>query len=163
MGNAPVSPMQPAPLPEKKIWEQGWFKWCEVLVTIWGLLTPIYAGLQHFWKILPKLPVWDAGAGAPHWFDLILTYFCIPVALLGLYAFCIALVGWIPSLFTNRAEFHWYLVAIGVPIATIALMYGPDKDTPGVFFMLPFLFGLGCLFLLAGGLISKASRPHSKP
>jgi hypothetical protein len=160
MGNAPVSPMQTTPLAEKQIWEQSWFKWCEVLVTIWGLLTPIYAAIQHFWKILPTFPVWDAGAGAPHWFDLILTYFCIPVAVLGLYGFCIGLVLWISNSFTNRAEFHWYSVAIGLPVGTVALIYGPDKDTPGVFFILPFISGLGCLSLLAAGLISKASRRH---
>ena len=154
MGNTPVSPTQTAPsATEKKIWEQSWFKWCEVLVTIWGLLTPIYAGLQHFLKFAP---IWDAGAGAPRWFDLTLTYFCIPVAVLGLYAFCITFVGWIPSLFTNRLlQFRWYMVAIGVPMGTIALVYGPSSDTPGVFFILPFLFGVGCLFIVAAGTISK--------
>jgi hypothetical protein len=158
VGDMPESPMQTAPsASEKKIWEQSWFRWCEVFATLWGVLTPIYAGLQHFLKFAP---VWDAGGGAPRWFDLIVTYFCIPVALLGVYAFCIALLALIPSLFTfsNRAKFYWYQIVLGIPLGTIALGYILSSDTPGIFLITPFIFGLSCIFFFATGMVHKATQ-----
>lgn len=76
------------PAQRKEIWEQRWFKWCEVMLVIWGILTLVYAGVVRFSKFAPV-----ANTDAPRWVELILTYFCIPVAVLGLYTFCIALVG----------------------------------------------------------------------
>jgi hypothetical protein len=165
VGNTPESPTQLTPsatdagtTPGRKIQEQSWFIWCVIFSTIWGVLTPIYAVLKHFLK---WAPVWDAGAGAPRWFDLILTYFCIPVAVLGIYSFSFALVGLISLPFTKRPQLRWYHVVISVPIGTIYLAYSlSQKDTPGVFFAEPFLFGLGVLFLFAVGVTSRISGQH---
>jgi len=139
----------------KNISEQSWFKWCEVLVTIWGVLTPIYAGLEYFWKFAP---IWTAHAGAPRWFDLILTYSCFPVAVLGVYVICMVLVGLVAFLFTSQTQFRWYQVAIGVPMGTIYLVRSLSSPTVGDALTWPFFFGLFFLFLCTTGTISKALR-----
>ena len=167
MGNTPESPKELASrdlnsdiTAAGKVEAQAWYRWLGIYNTLWAALVPIYAVLRHFLK---WLPVWDAGTGAPRWFDLILTYFCIPVAILGAYSFFAVLVSIISTIVTRRTgrpQILWYDAVFGGSLGTIYLGYVSSTNNPGAFFVLPFLFGLLVLFLFAVQVKSRMSQHH---
>jgi hypothetical protein len=133
--NEPVTPA-----PRKAVWEQSWYKWCGVLLT--SALTLLYAAAVRVFK---TAPIYDNGTGTPRWFGLTLTYFCFPVAVLGLYMFCMALVG---PFVRNKPQKKriLYMVVIGAPLATAALRYTLSSGPP--FFLLYLSFPIGLFVII---------------
>jgi hypothetical protein len=152
MGNPPEAPTQVINgAPKKKIWDQDWYKWCEVITKVWGLLTAVYAGASKFLIFLP-VGTFDG----PHWAGVMVYYFLLPISVLGLYMYGLGLLLLITSPFAGKIAKKFSLI-VSIPVFVIALEYILRSETPGYWFMLPFFTGIGVIFLVGAGIFSKIS------
>jgi hypothetical protein len=150
MGNpAAAIPSVPPTAPKKKIWDQDWYKWSEVIAKVWGLLTALYAAANKIFKFLPV-----GNFDGPHWAAIMVYYFLLPISVLGLYMYGLGLLLLVTTPFMGKITKKFSLIA-AIPVFAIALKYILRSGTPGFWFILPFFTGIGVLFLVGMGLFAK--------
>jgi heme A synthase len=142
MGTPPNSAPAAKAAPQKKVWEQDWYKWIEVITKIWGLLTLLYAGASKFFAFLPL-----GKFEGPRTAGIIIFYVVLPIAVLGLYGFCLGIPLWLTGMLTVAVRTK-FSVVVSIPLFVVALTYISRSELPGFWFIPPFFLGIGWLWIL---------------